>query len=358
MSGSILGQVFRVSTFGESHGPALGCVIDGCPAGLALCIEDINAEMRRRRPGGIYASPRKEEDEISILSGVFEGFTTGAPIALVVYNNEQKSQDYDSLRHVFRPGHADYTLFAKYGIYDHRGGGRASGRETAARVAAGAVAKLILAQLGIKITAKVAAIGDVMVSGNFLDNKQAVELLENCIKNGDSIGSRAACCIDGIKPGMGLPVFDKLSADLAKAVHSIGGVKAVEFGAGFMAAKMFGSENNDEFCVSNDEVCKKSNNAGGMLGGISDGTEIYFDVAFKPPSSIKKEQSTVGTDGNAVQVAVHGRHDPVIAPRACVVIEAMAAIVVVDHIFRSFADTMEGVKRAYESPFCRPVRYP
>ena len=330
--GSVFGDIFRVATFGESHGAAIGCIIDGCPAGLRLLAEDIGTDMRRRRPGHApFTSPRREDDEVAILSGIFENKTTGAPIGLVVYNCGQNSAEYQHLERIFRPGHADYTYFSKYGIRDHRGGGRASGRETAARVAAGAVAKLILAQLGVDVSAEVAAIGDV----------------EQCLKDGDSTGSRAICRIGGLKPGIGRPVFDKLNADLAKAIFSIGGVVGLEFGAGFAAADSRGSLNNDEFCKRNGKIAKASNNSGGMLGGISDGDEIYFQVAFKPPSSIAKAQRTVDIDGNEVEIAINGRHDPAIAPRACVVIEAMAAIVLVNHIFSSLADTMGGVKKAY-----------
>ncbi|MCL2397247.1 MAG: chorismate synthase [Defluviitaleaceae bacterium] len=336
MLGSIFGTIFRVTTFGESHGPALGCVIDGCPAGLVLSPGDITADMQRRRPGySPHASKRREADEVEILSGVLDGITTGAPIAMMVRNQDHNPAEYTEIARTFRPGHADYSYFAKYGLLD-TGGGRASGRETAARVAAGAVAKKILREFGITVAAHVSSIG------------RRAEDLEDCIACGDSIGSEVMCKINGLKAGVGAPVFDKLSADLAKAVHSIGGVKGVEFGTGFAAATMRASKNNDAFVADGGgKISKTTNNAGGILGGISDGDEIYFRVAFKPPPSIAMAQQTVNADGKNTQIAIKGRHDPVLAPRACVVVEAMAACVVVDHIFRSLSDRMESVKLAY-----------
>jgi len=332
---SIFGDLFKVATFGESHGTAIGCVIDGCPAGLALDAQDIAAEMARRSPGNSpYASKRKEADKVEILSGVFDGVTTGTPIALVIYNHDQRPEDYDELMRVFRPGHGDFTYTAKYGLRDHRGGGRASGRETAARVAAGAVAKKILAELGVIVTAHASPI-------------DCAEL-EKCMSTGDSIGSMVEGKISGLVAGIGEPVFDKLSADLAKAFMSIGGAAGIEFGAGFAVANSRGSENNDGFVWNNGEIRKTSNNAGGIMAGISDGDEICFRLAFKPPSSIAMPQNTANMDGDNVEISIKGRHDPVIAPRAAVVVEAMAAIVLVNYIFRSLTDTMQQVKKAYK----------
>lgn len=349
--GSIFGEIFRIVTFGESHGASVGCIIDGCPAGLALNCADFAADMKRRRPGyGSFVSKRQEVDEVEIFSGVFNGVTIGTPIAVFVRNKGQNSIEYDGMAEVFRPGHADFTYFAKYGIRDYRGGGRASGRETAARVIGGVVAKKILAELNVEIKAQVASIGGVAINdGDFEANPEAVAILEECLQNGDSIGSAVICHINGVKAGAGAPVFDKLSADLAKAIFSIGGVKGLEFGAGFEIAAIKGSEANDEFVSENGVITKKSNNAGGILGGISDGDKICFRAAFKPPSSIALPQTTLDVNGRETEIVIKGRHDPVIGPRACVVVEAMAAIVLVNHIFRSFPDNMESVKRAYKS---------
>jgi len=346
---STFGKLFTVTTFGESHGAAVGCVIDGCPAGLSLACADFAADIARRRPGhSTFASARREDDVVEILSGVFEGVTLGTPIALMFRNTDHNPADYDDLRDVFRPGHADFTYFAKYGVRDHRGGGRASGRETAARVAAGVVAKKILSELGIVVTADVAAIGGIAVGeGGFEQNPQITALLTDCKQNGDSVGSLVECRIIGLKCGIGAPVAAKLSADLAAAMHSIGGVKGVEFGAGFAAAEMFGLQNNDSFTAQGGKISKTSNNAGGILGGISDGGEILMRIAFKPPPSVAAVQSTVDADGNPSQIAVKGRHDPVIAPRACVVVEAMAAITLTDHILRGLAGRMDAVIAAY-----------
>ena len=314
----------------------MGCVIDGCPAGLKLSPLDFEFDMSRRRPGQTpLSSARKENDFVEILSGTFDGVTTGTPIALIIRNKDQRPLDYEVLSRLFRPGHADYTYLAKYGIRDYRGGGRASGRETAARVAAGVVAKKILNVLDVCVIAETEIISN--------------ELIKDCVSLGDSIGSVVSCKINGLKPGIGEPIFDKITADLAKAIISIGGAKGIEFGAGFSVANKRGSENNDGFMVKNEKIVKTSNNSGGTLGGISDGSQIYFRVAFKPPSSIAMPQKTVDYDFNETEVSVKGRHDPVIAPRACVVVEAMAAIVVVNHIFYGFTDRIENVKKAYFS---------
>ena len=347
---SIFGDTFKVATFGESHGVAIGCVIDGCPAGLALNEADFAADMARRAPGNSpYATARKEPDVVEVLSGVFNGVTTGTPIALLVRNRDQQPGDYDALAQVVRPGHGDFTYLAKYGIRDHHGGGRASARETAARVAAGVVAKKILTELDIPIAARVAAIGHVEIADgeDFTQNAAAIALLEDCLSTGDSIGSAVTCKISGLAAGIGAPVFDKLSADLAKAMMSIGGTCGVEFGAGFAAATRRASENNDGFAWKDGQIRKTTNNSGGIMAGISDSAEICLRVGFKPPSSIALPQRTAAINGENVEIAIKGRHDPVIAPRACVVTEAMAALVLVNHIFRSFSDTMERVKTAY-----------
>jgi len=346
---STFGKLFTVTTFGESHGAAVGCVIDGCPAGLSLACVDFAADMARRRPGySVYASARREDDDVEILSGVFEGKTLGTPIALMIRNKGHNSADYDELRDVFRPSHADFAYQAKYGIRDHRGGGRASGRETAARVAAGVVAKKILAELGVAVNARVAAIGGIVNdSVDFAQNADIAALLADCLEKGDSVGSLAECRIIGLKSGIGAPVASKLSADLAAAMHSIGGVKGVEIGSGFAAADALGSLHNDPFTTHSGRISKTSNNAGGILGGISDGDEIVVRIAFKPPPSIGIPQPTIDAQGHPVEISVTGRHDPVIAPRACVVVEAMAAITLVDHILRGLGGGMDVVKKIY-----------
>ncbi|MCL2619783.1 MAG: chorismate synthase [Defluviitaleaceae bacterium] len=304
--GNTFGKVFTVTTFGESHGIAIGAVVDGCPAGLVLSEADFCTDMERRRPGKTLTSGRKEDDYVSVLSGVFEGVTLGTPIALLIHNTDQRPQDYADLRHTFRPGHGDFTYATKYGHRDYRGGGRASGRETAARVAAGVIAKKILAELGVTIKAKVYSIGDIPL-GDRVSQRDAVELLKNAKNTGTSVSSSVVCKISGLKAGVGQPVFDKLNAELAKAVMSIGGARSVKFTSG----------HND-----------------GILAGISSGQEIYMKVNFKPPASVG-------------EVAKKGRHDPAIAPRGVVVVEAMAAIVLVDQIFRGFSSRLDNVKKIW-----------
>jgi len=322
------GKHFTITTWGESHGEAIGAVVDGCPAGLALAIQDIQELLNRRRPGfSTFTSKRKEADEVQILSGVFKGITTGTPISLMIKNTDQRPQDYDDLASVFRPGHGDFTYHAKYGHRDFRGGGRASGRETAARVAAGAIAKKLLGVLGVDIDACVCAIGGTE------DESKWAALLEEVSVAGDSIGSAASCKISGLKAGFGAPVFDKLTADLAKAMMSIGGATAIEFGTKRADIRR-GSENN-------------MLNSNGMLAGISHGGDINFTLTFKPPSSISLPQQAITIDGKPVQITIKGRHDPIIAPRACAVIEAMAAIVVINHIFGRMADRVEYVQNFY-----------
>ena len=343
MGGSSFGTLFRVTTFGESHGPALGAAVDGVPAGLVIDAEFIQSELDRRRPGaGLPGStPRNEADRVKILSGVFEGVSTGTPIALVIENTNARSADYDKLAGCFRPGHADYTYEKKYGIRDWRGGGRASGRETAARVAAGAVAKLLLKKLhGVTIRAGVEAVGNASCEKidfdaprcnefNALDDRAVAALraeLDRAARGSDSIGGIVRCRVDGVPAGFGEPVFDKLDAVLAHAVMSIGAVKGIEFGDGFASAHRLGSENND--AITPDGFA--TNRAGGVLGGISNGEPLEFRLAVKPTPSIGIKQQTVDREGNAREIEITGRHDLCIVPRIVPVVEAMTAIALAD----------------------------
>ena len=364
MSGSITGKNFSIATWGESHGKALGVVVDGCPAGITLSVEDIQRDLDRRKPGqSPFASPRKEDDQIDILSGVFEGKTTGTPISLVLYNTNQRSYDYSEISKVYRPGHSDYTYDQKYGFRDFRGGGRSSGRETTARVAAGAIAKKILTELGVNILTYTLSIGDVEIDkdnfdqneiyNNFLamPDKEAAQraaaLLYRCKDTEDSAGGVVECVINGLPSGVGEPVFEKLDAALGKAIFSIGAVKGFEIGNGFSAAKLSGSENNDGFIYNEEGKLEKlSNNAGGILGGISDGFPIIFRAAFKPTPSIHATQQTVNNEGENVEIQIDGRHDPVIVPRAVVVVEAMTAITLVDYLFQRILSRMDLIKKA------------
>jgi len=315
------GRNFRCTTFGESHGPALGVVIDGCPPGVRLSPETIQPMLDRRRPGrGPLASSRAEADTVEILSGLFEGRSTGAPIALIVRNRDARSEDYDALRTVFRPGHADYTWQAKYGIRDHRGGGRSSGRETVARVAAGAVALACLARDGIRITGSIREI-----HGRVIPREQEREIAE-AAERGDSVGGIVEVVAEDCPAGLGDPVFGKLDAAIGGAMLSIGAVKGVEIGEGFAAARLFGSENNDPMTPRG----FASNHAGGILGGISTGAPIVVRIAVKPTPSIRKEQQTVDLDGRPAAIAIAGRHDPCIVPRIVPVAEAMLALVILD----------------------------
>jgi len=365
MAGSILGTIFKVSTWGESHGAGIGVVVDGCPAGLELCKEEIQGYLNKRKPGqSKFSTPRKEEDLVEILSGVFEGKTTGTPISMMVKNTSQRSGDYSEIAKYYRPGHADYPFEKKYGFRDYRGGGRSSGRETIARVAAGAIAKKLLLSLGIYVRAYTLAIGTVKMDREQFDweeidrnpirmpdafaAKKAMEFLEEKMKEQDSSGGVIECVIQGIPVGMGEPVFEKLDANLAKAVMSIGAVKGFEIGDGFDSAKRLGSENNDAFFIGEDgKVKKKTNHAGGILGGISDGSEIVFRAAVKPTPSIAKEQQTVNRSGDEITVQIQGRHDPVIVPRAVVVVESMAAITLIDSLFVSMTSQLEQIQRFF-----------
>lgn len=340
MSGNTFGKNFKITTFGESHGKALGVIIDGCPSDIDFDLDFIQSEMDRRRPGGAaIGTKRDEKDRIEVLSGVFESKTEGTPIALILYNNDQKSHDYDQIKDIFRPGHADYTYYKKYGIRDYRGGGRASGRETAARVAAGALAKLILKKYGIEVTAGVRSIKGIRVSGEFnppfhaplftISNErddEILSLIDEAVRNNDSLGGVVECHIKGVPSGLGEPVFDKTEALLSHAIMSIGAVKAIEFGEGFASTELYGSQNNDQM----DESGFITNRAGGILGGITTGEEIIFKAAFKPTPSIAKRQETIDINGEERIIQIKGRHDPVIAIRALPVVEAMSAIVILD----------------------------
>ncbi len=347
--GNTFGSVFRITTWGESHGAAVGVVIDGCPAGLPLSEADVQKELDRRRPGqSSITTPRKESDTVQILSGVFEGVTTGTPISMLVWNEDVDSTKYEPLKDLYRPGHADFTYEAKYGIRDYRGGGRASARETVGRVAAGAVAKKLLATVGIRIVGFTRQVGEIRAERVDLDvieenpvrapdleaAKQMIEAIEAARQEGDSLGGIVEVWGLGVPPGLGEPVFDKLDADLGKAMLSIPAVKGVEIGAGFEAARLRGSQSNDEFANVGGRILPRTNNAGGILGGISTGADIVVRIAVKPTSSISRPQTTVDRYGRAVPVEVKGRHDPNICPRVVPVAEAMMALVLVDHWLR------------------------
>ena len=365
MSGSIFGKVFQVSTWGESHGKALGVVIDGCPAGIPLCEEDVQHDMDLRKPGSNkYGTKRSEADEIHILSGVFNGKTTGTPVSMLVYNQDQQSKDYSQISSVFRPGHADYTFEEKYGFRDYRGGGRSSGRETLSRVAAGSVAKAVLKELGISLLTYTHSVGTIAIEPNefnkdeilnnslYMPDKQAAvkasAYLDACIKNGDSVGGIIECVIKGLPIGIGEPAFDKLDANLAKAMFSLGAVKGFEIGLGFQAAQVNGSENNDAFLADIEgKISKLTNHSGGVLGGMSDGAPVVFRTAFKPTPSISQPQKTVTKTGENTEISIKGRHDPIIVPRAVVVVEAMAAITVVDLLFQNMYSNIANIKKIY-----------
>lgn len=366
MSGSTYGHIFKIMTWGESHGQAIGVVVDGCPAGLKLEASDIQTYLNRRKPGqSRFTTPRKEDDAVEILSGVFEGKTTGTPISMIVYNKTQRSADYSEISTYYRPGHADFTFDAKYGFRDYRGGGRSSGRETIGRVAAGAIACKLLKQLGIEVIAYTASIGDIVIdydnfnmveaSNNALympdaeAASKASELLTNQMKAQDSVGGTVECIIKHVPAGIGEPVFDKLDANLAKAMFSIGAVKGFEIGDGFAAARSFGSENNDAFVLDeNHHITKATNHAGGILGGMSDGSDIYMRVAFKPTPSIAKIQQTVNKSGEAIDISIKGRHDPIIVPRAVVVVEAMAALTILDLVMANTTARVEHLEKIYK----------
>lgn len=360
MSGSTFGRQFCITTWGESHGAAIGAVIDGCPAGLTLDASDIQHFLDRRKPGqNQFTTKRQESDQVQILSGVFEGKTTGTPISLIVQNQDQRSRDYGNIASVYRPGHADYTYTQKYGFRDYRGGGRSSGRETIGRVAGGAVASKILSCMGIQVTAYTRSIGDIVVPDDaicyncinenplYMPNNEyassAASYLEECMKSQDSAGGIVECIVTGMPAGIGETVFEKLDANLAKAVMSIGAVKGVEIGDGFSAASSKGSLNNDSFISDGTSVSKETNHAGGILGGMSDASPIIIRAAFKPTPSISQVQKTVDMSGENIELSIHGRHDPVIVPRAVVVVEAMTAITIVDMLFANMAARLDRI---------------
>ncbi|MEM9390557.1 MAG: chorismate synthase [Bacteroidota bacterium] len=346
--GNTFGKLFKISTFGESHGKAIGVIIDGCPAGLNIDESFIQSELSRRKPGqSKITTQRKEADVVEIQSGTFEGLTTGTPISMVIYNQDQKSKDYSHIADKFRPSHADFTYTEKYGVRDYRGGGRSSARETAARVAAGALAKQILKPLGIEITAYVSRVGEVIAPDyTQLDlskveetivrcphqqtAEKMIELIDSVRKDRDTVGGVITCVIKNTPVGLGEPVFDKLHAELGKAMLSINAVKGFEYGSGFEGTKMRGSAHNDEFYEKHGTVKTKTNHSGGIQGGISNGADIYFNVAFKPVATIMQDQESVNEKGEKVTVTGKGRHDPCVVPRAVPIVEAMAALVMTD----------------------------
>ena len=351
---STIGRILKLTTFGESHGTALGGVVDGFPAGITIDMDFITKEMARRRPGSTkLGTTRKEGDEPRILSGIYKGRSTGTPIGFIIENTSQRSSDYSSIEHLYRPGHADLGYDMRYGFRDPRGGGRSSGRETACRVFGGALAKLLLRESGISVDAGVVEVGGIKAEDyvwtppfpgplNAPQNRnleRMIEAVEKAKSEGESVGGIIECHATGMIPGLGDPVFDKLDATISHAVMSIGAVKGIEFGAGFAVAGMKGSENNDAMRISDGRIVFLTNNAGGILGGISTGADIIFRVAVKPTPSIAKEQLTVTDSMEESTIEVHGRHDPAIVPRAVSVVEAMTALVIADHLL---------IKRAYD----------
>lgn len=366
MAGSSLGIIYQLTTWGESHGTALGVVVDGCPAGLHLDEGDIQTYLNRRKPGQTkIATPRKEADEVKILSGIFDGKTTGTPISMLVQNTSHHSADYSEIANYYRPGHADYSFDQKYGFRDYRGGGRSSGRETIGRVAAGAIAAKALSEFGIRLCAYTKSIGPITVSMENFDQKAILETptampdrkasslaekyLADCMKEYDSAGGVVECVIDGVPAGLGDPVFEKLDANLAKALMSIGAVKAVEIGDGIEVSLHHGSTNNDAFRMQEGKVSKTSNHAGGILGGISDGSRIILRAHIKPTPSIFSPQKTVNQNGEEIEISIKGRHDPVIVPRAVVVVESMAAITLLDALLVNACCKMDHLKKLYLS---------
>lgn len=362
MAGSTYGTIFQITTWGESHGEAIGVVVDGCPAGVPIEASDIQFYLDKRKPGqSKYSTPRKEADCVEILSGIFEGKTTGTPISMLVHNQTQRSSDYSEIASYYRPGHADYTYDKKYGFRDYRGGGRSSGRETIGRVAAGAIAVKILKELGIEVLSYTKSIGNVDIDYNRFDVNsieanpvrmpdaeaadKAALLLDEKRKELDSVGGVIECVIKGIPAGIGEPVFEKLDANLGKGMMSIGAVKAFEVGSGVHASQSFGSENNDQFYYNEaNQVRKKTNNAGGILGGISDGDTIVVRAYFKPTPSIFSSQDTVNKSGENISVQIKGRHDPIIVPRAVVVTEAMASLTVLDLLLLSMTNRLDKIR--------------
>lgn len=363
MAGSSFGTIFKITTWGESHGAGIGVVVDGCPAGLPLCENDIQIYLNRRKPGqNRFSTPRKEDDVVEILSGVFEGKTTGTPISMMVRNTSQRSRDYSEIASYYRPGHADYTFDAKYGLRDYRGGGRSSGRETIGRVAAGAIAAKLLKEFGITISTYTLSIGPIKISSyteeEIFNNPlympdadaavRASEYLNTCMQNQNSSGGMIECVVKGLPAGLGDPVFEKLDANLAKAIFSIGAVKGFEIGDGMSVASATGLTNNDPFTISEQGTVKKcTNHAGGILGGISDSSDLVFRAAVKPTPSIASTQQTVNKSGEEIEISIKGRHDPIIVPRAVVVVESMAALVLADALLLNAAANMEHLHKIY-----------
>lgn len=348
-TGNTFGKVFSITTWGESHGPAVGVVVDGCPAGLELSEADVQHDLNRRRVGqSQVTSPRNEKDQVKVLSGIFNGVTTGTPISMLVWNEDADSSKYEDIKDLFRPGHADYSYLAKYGVRDYRGGGRSSARETVGRVAAGAVARKLLAQVGVKIVAYTKELGSLVAEQIDFDEiernivrcpdpnvaPRMVEAVLQAKADNDSLGGVAEVLAIGVPPGLGEPVFDKLDADIAKALLSIGATKGIEFGSGFDFAKMRGSQSNDPFVNNGGKIGTLENKAGGILGGISTGENILVRLAVKPTSSISRQQKTVNTAGEEAKIEVQGRHDPTIIVRLIPVAEAMMALVLADHLLR------------------------
>lgn len=366
MAGSTFGNLFKITTWGESHGKGIGVVVDGCPSGLLLCEKDIQLYLNRRKPGqSKFTTPRKEDDAVEILSGVFEGKTTGTPISMVVWNENQKSKDYSEIASYYRPGHADFCFDEKYGFRDYRGGGRSSGRETIGRVAAGAIAAKLLKEMGISILTYTKSIGPIQVDMSHFDSDEiyrnplympdasaaenASAYLEACLSNRNSSGGVVECIVEGLPIGLGDPVFEKLDANLAKAIMSIGAVKGFEIGDGMDVARATGLTNNDAFCLnSKGGITKKTNHSGGTLGGMSDGSPLVLRAAFKPTPSIAATQHTVNKSGEEIEVSIKGRHDPIIVPRAVVVVEAMTAITVLDALLSNMSARMDKIKEFYK----------
>ena len=360
MAGSIYGNHFRISTWGESHGKAVGVVVDGCPSGIPLDESDIQTFLNRRKPGqSQFTTMRNEDDRVEILSGVFEGKTTGTPISMIVWNKDHHSADYTQIAECYRPGHADYTFDQKYGFRDYRGGGRSSARETIGRVAAGAIASKILDALNVHILTYSKSIGSIEIDMNnfdaneisnnalYMPDADAAQKAEIFLKEKmaemDSCGGIIECVVDGMPTGIGEPVFDKLDASLSKAIMSIGAVKGIEIGDGFNVSTSTGSSNNDNFYVKDNQIYKASNHAGGILGGISDGSQIILRTAIKPTPSIAQTQKTVNSSLENVDINIKGRHDPIIVPRAVVVVESMVALTLVDMLFASMTSRMDKI---------------
>ena len=354
MAANTFGEIFRITTFGESHGIALGGIIDGCPAGLEIDFDFIQAELDRRKPGqSKIVTQRKEPDVVEFLSGIFEGLTTGVPIGFIIKNDNQRSKDYDHIKDSFRPSHADYTYETKYGLRDYRGGGRSSARETVVRVVGGAIAKLLLKKMGVQDQAYLSQVGNLKLGQSYkeldlskTENNivrcpdemmavQMIDLIDSVRKQGDTIGGLVSAVATGVPAGWGEPVFDKLHADLGKAMLSINAVKGFEYGSGFEGVSLKGSEHNDAFYAEGGKIQTKTNHSGGIQGGISNGQDIFFAVAFKPVATIMMEQESVDKSGNLALVTGKGRHDPCVLPRAVPIVEAMTALVLVDHYLRA-----------------------